>query len=206
MLELEAKGLPCGEPKPSVFIREIEKRIQLFESDGREIDCIVKDDTIGETLVQAANSNRETLAEKYYRLNREWEANEMKNRSDFVQQIKNYRGTPPALIEAQKHSKEIDKILFTFCNRNNKGIKYEKKGMIKKAIEQYEENVEDGYWGIHPYERLVIIYRRLKLYDDEIRIINEAIKAFSKHGYYREVDEFKKRLVKAETLKIRKSP
>ena len=75
---------------------------------------------------------------------------------------------------------------------------------VKKAIEQYEANVEDDDWGIHPYKRLVIIYRRLKLYDDEIRIINAAIKAFSKHGYYREVDAFKKRLVKAETLKERK--
>ena len=201
LLELEEKGLPCGEPKPSVFIREIEKRIKLFEGDERETDCIVQDDTIGETLVRADHSNRETLAEKYNRLNREWEAKEMKNREDFVQQIKNYHGTPPALIEAQKHSKETDKILSTFCNRNNKGIEYEKKGMIKKAIEQYEKNVEDGYWGSHPYERLAIIYRRLKLYDDEIRIINAAIKAFTKHGYYREVDVFKIRLSKLKNKK-----
>jgi len=62
--------------------------------------------------------------------------------------------------------------------RNNKGIKYEKKGKIDEAIELYEMNVKDEFDGTHPYDRLSIIYRKRKQYDDEIRVLRKKLTIF----------------------------
>lgn len=45
----------------------------------------------------------------------------------------------------------------------------------------YEANLEENFEGNHPYDRLAIIYRRKKLYDDEKRVLKKAIKVFEEH-------------------------
>jgi hypothetical protein len=44
--------------------------------------------------------------------------------------------------------------------RNSRGIAMEDAGDWKAAIKLYEANVRDGFDGSHPYERLMIIYKR----------------------------------------------
>lgn len=60
---------------------------------------------------------------------------------------------------------------------NNKGITLEKAGKIQEAIKIYEQNISYGDCrATHSYERLMVLYRRLKDYNNEKRIIELAIK------------------------------
>lgn len=71
---------------------------------------------------------------------------------------------------------------------------YEKNGNVDMAIITYEENIESDYSANHAFERLMILYRRNKDYQNEIRVINRALEVFPK--YY----EYKERLRKATDL------
>ena len=64
--------------------------------------------------------------------------------------------------------------------RNLKAKKLEKSGQVKKAIDLYEKNVSEGFYGNFPYDRLAIIYSKNGLIDDEIRILTKAISVFQK--------------------------
>lgn len=88
-------------------------------------------------------------------------------------------------------------------DNNLRGMGFEKQKNIEAAIRLYEYNIEHGFNGSHPYERLVIIYRRMKDYDNEIRIIKSALRLYSNHAIAREW--YEKRLNKAEKLKLRES-
>ena len=47
------------------------------------------------------------------------------------------------------------------------------------AIKLYEKNITENFDGSHPYNRLAIIYRKQKDYQNEIRVLNKAINVFS---------------------------
>ncbi|BAX80981.1 hypothetical protein [Labilibaculum antarcticum] len=51
----------------------------------------------------------------------------------------------------------------------------EKRNDVKSAIEAYEKMLVEEYEGREPYERLIILYRKLKWKDEEIRVIQHAI-------------------------------
>ncbi|NFE02460.1 DUF4236 domain-containing protein [Clostridium botulinum] len=96
--------------------------------------------------------------------------------------------------------------------RNIKGKEFEKQKDIESAIALYELNVKDEFEGTHPYDRLAILYRKQKKYDDEIRIINKAIEVFNtlylnceseikKKGLKKTIDKFQYRLKRATELK-----
>lgn len=96
--------------------------------------------------------------------------------------------------------------------RNLKGKEFEKQKDIESAIALYELNVKDEFGGTHPYDRLAILYRKQKKYDDEIRIINKAIEVFNtlylncesetrKEGLKKTIDKFQYRLKRATELK-----
>ncbi|MFC7062746.1 tetratricopeptide repeat protein [Halobacillus seohaensis] len=70
------------------------------------------------------------------------------------------------------------KIPKDIVDRNLKGRELEKEGYVDNAIEFYEKNVEERCEGNHPYDRLAIIYRRRKQYDEEIRVLKRAIDVF----------------------------
>ena len=59
--------------------------------------------------------------------------------------------------------------------RNLKGSEFEKNGNLEKAIELYEENVEEGFKGNHPYDRLATIYKNQNDLENEIRVLEKAI-------------------------------
>ena len=95
-------------------------------------------------------------------------------------------------------------------DRNLKGKEYEQAGKIELAIAKYEANLNEGFEGSHPYNRLAIIYRKNKDYDNEIRVLNSAIDIYtelSKNSQREDVNQkllkFKERLEKAVELKKR---
>lgn len=89
-----------------------------------------------------------------------------------------------ALAEREKLNL-LDQLMFSTARLNNKGIELEKAGDIQSAIKVYEENVklyEDnvdiGFLARHQYDRLIILYHKLKDYENEKRILNKAVVLF----------------------------
>lgn len=66
---------------------------------------------------------------------------------------------------------------------NNTGMFLEKEGRIDEAIDVYEKNISGNcYPATHSFDRLMILYRKRKDYDNEIRVIQKAIKIFTKEN------------------------
>ncbi|WP_199559929.1 hypothetical protein [Enterococcus sp. CR-Ec1] len=97
--------------------------------------------------------------------------------------------------------------LFEKSVENNlTGRELEKSGKIDEAIELYERNVSDRFEGNYPYDRLAIIYRKRRDYDNEIRVLRTAVEVFENNQSMRKdispkIDRFKKRLDTANKLK-----
>ncbi|HHX59314.1 MAG TPA: tetratricopeptide repeat protein [Epulopiscium sp.] len=62
--------------------------------------------------------------------------------------------------------------------RNLQAIEYEKNGNIEKAIELYEQNVDENFDGTHPYERLSELYLSSGQNEDLIRVLEKALMVF----------------------------
>ena len=67
------------------------------------------------------------------------------------------------------------RISAVMLERNQKGIELEKNKKIDEAIRLYEQNVADCCGGNHPYDRLVMIYKKRKQHNDAIRICRSFI-------------------------------
>jgi tetratricopeptide (TPR) repeat protein len=57
----------------------------------------------------------------------------------------------------------------------------ESEGKPEEAAKLYEFAIEEEYADEFPYDRLMIIYRKLKQYKDELRIIEKGIRLFEQH-------------------------
>lgn len=98
--------------------------------------------------------------------------------------------------------KDYNKKLAKTAQLNNKGKEYEKAGKIKQAISTYEKNIELGYPASHAFSRLMVIYRKSKDFDNEIRIIEKAIDVFGIDTRYdADVLKWLERLKKVEQLR-----
>lgn len=62
------------------------------------------------------------------------------------------------------------------------GIDLEKEGMIDEAISVYEKSIMPKLPTKHPYQRLAILYRKRKDYENEIRVLKIAIDVFMKEN------------------------
>ena len=115
-------------------------------------------------------------------------------------------------IQKMKEKYEKDNYIISLqANLNMEGIEFEKRGELEKAINNYEENIKQNFEGNHPYDRLAIIYRKRKDYENEIRILKHAVHVFEnivnvKRGdRIPKLNKFKERLIKAEQLKNKNS-
>lgn len=91
---------------------------------------------------------------------------------------------------------------------NLKALELEKQEDVDTAITLYEKNVSHRFDGNCPYDRLAIIYRKKKDYDNEIRVLETAIDVFthdvpaSRSDRSIKLTRFKERLTKATKLKM----
>jgi tetratricopeptide (TPR) repeat protein len=89
--------------------------------------------------------------------------------------------------------------------KNNVARLAEQDGDLNRAVKLYEQNIKKDYADEFAFERLMIIYRKQKEYNNELRVINRGIKVFQqtmeehlKHSVARHVDGKKlERLSKA---------
>ena len=82
-----------------------------------------------------------------------------------------------AIAESKRH-KELEKKLKRTAELNNIGRAAEKEGRIDDAIKAYEDNIAIGYKATHAYDRLIVLYGRLKRNDDLKRVILRKIEIF----------------------------
>lgn len=113
--------------------------------------------------------------------------------------------------EYRKELEQIQKKSKISYEYNQLAMKLEKEGDIDGAIENYEKCIELKFEGNHPYDRLAILYRKIKDYDNEIRVLNQAIelfefleKATSRMDVLPKLEKFKTRLNRANELKNKK--
>lgn len=59
--------------------------------------------------------------------------------------------------------------------RNLDGMELEAAGHVDRAIELYEQNVDEGFAGDWPYGRLVSLYERRAAYSEAERVLKRAI-------------------------------
>jgi tetratricopeptide (TPR) repeat protein len=116
--------------------------------------------------------------------------------------------TPKETIQEKSENQESDNYFSNQVDRNLKGKEYEKKGEIEFAIREYEENLKEKFGGSHPYNRLAIIYRKNKDYDNEIRVLNSAIEIYTERSESSprayvdpKLNKFRERLKKALEFK-----
>lgn len=62
-----------------------------------------------------------------------------------------------------------------FVGRNVRAYRHEQHGEFEKAEALYRENIEKGETTSHCYERLAIMYRKQKRYDDEVAILEKHL-------------------------------
>lgn len=67
-----------------------------------------------------------------------------------------------------------EQLLAETSNLNSKGIALEKEGKIDEAIAVYEQCATLGYRASHCYERLRILYKKRKDYDNMARIMRRC--------------------------------
>lgn len=97
--------------------------------------------------------------------------------------------TPPEYVEmdVERYERDLrisnerlerDKQLVETARLNNLGIELEKEGKIDEAIETYEKNISLGYKATHSFDRLRILYRKRKDYENMIRVIKREGEVF----------------------------
>lgn len=91
-----------------------------------------------------------------------------------------------------------------------KARELDRSGSLKEAIYMYEQLVKEGCGNAQLYLRLAVIYRGLKQYDDEIRVMEKALQVWRDFDWGDLVNkgepmmaQFTKRLEKAKVLKTR---
>ena len=73
------------------------------------------------------------------------------------------------------------KIVRSMKETIRKAKETETNGDPEQAAELYEQVIKDEHADEFPYDRLMVIYRKLKRYKDELRVINSGIKSFENH-------------------------
>jgi tetratricopeptide (TPR) repeat protein len=72
-----------------------------------------------------------------------------------------------------------DELAKRTADRNAEGREAEAQDDVDAAIKLYEQNIKEGYADPFAFDRLMILYRKLKRYKDELRVINRGIKVFT---------------------------
>lgn len=106
---------------------------------------------------------------------------------------------PAKKILSLEHKLELainkQKSLIKCIERNNRGTQLEKSGNISEAIKVYEENIKPRcYPATHSFDRLLVLYRYIRDYQNELRVCKRAVKIFPS------IDKYAARLEKIQLL------
>lgn len=93
---------------------------------------------------------------------------------DFYTKVEHGQRNIYPLSESRKLVAILDKIK----EKIEKGAEYERNGRLDLAAKIYEELVANHVYNTKPYERLVMIYKRAKLFDDSLSILQASIEFF----------------------------
>jgi len=99
------------------------------------------------------------------------------------------------LLQIEKETEILEQQ--AMAKRIQDGQDLEKRGLIKEAIAAYEKLIAKMVDTPFTYRRLAILYRKLKSFDDEIRVLREALRNIPKSNR-KHYDWFKARLLKIE--------
>lgn len=106
-----------------------------------------------------------------------------KNMTELALKIKELDNNVFEEIEINDKTEEKNTTDLESCSRLIKlGVDLEKEGMIEEAIKAYEKAIIPKLPAKHPYERLAVLYRKKKDYENEIRVIKIAIDVFMKEN------------------------
>jgi hypothetical protein len=72
-----------------------------------------------------------------------------------------------------------DELAKRTADRNEAGREAEAQDNAEAAIKLYEENIKEGYPDPFAFDRLMVLYRKLKRYKDELRVIKRGIRVFT---------------------------
>ena len=92
----------------------------------------------------------------------------------------------------------------TVVDHNLQGLALEHDGDVRAAVGAFESSISgDSYAGSGPYERLAIIYRRNRMYGDEVRVLRELVTWLERRAEAKKLHRFRDRLEKAEALRVK---
>ena len=100
-----------------------------------------------------------------------------------IDRYKDGEGKKYIVVNKKKWQKAIDEMAERLAREqglalcaalNNEGIELEKKGKEEEAIKVYERNISLRMPATHSYDRLLVIYRKRKDYDNELRVAKLA--------------------------------
>lgn len=95
------------------------------------------------------------------------------------------RGVYSKILAEHEAYQKKNEALENCAALNNEGIAYEKSGDIDAAIRVYEANIALGYPAHHAFRRLMVLYRKQKDYENEIRVIHLAEEVLGGDWSYR---------------------
>lgn len=115
-----------------------------------------------------------------------------------------YNETLKKLQEYKLWNTELSEVSYY----QNLGMDYERKNDLENAVKSYEKAITLGEESprikinnyLHSVERLAIVYRKLKRYDDEVRVILIGLKYQDVNPSDNYYVRLRKRLAKAESL------
>jgi len=103
------------------------------------------------------------------------------------------------------------KLTVFHLNNVQLGSEEEAKGNVQQAARYYEAAIKDERPDEVPFNRLMVIYRKLKQYKDELRVINQGIRKFedfyrkqSSPGKGKKLSQLSDAFMKSSGLKDRK--
>jgi tetratricopeptide (TPR) repeat protein len=108
------------------------------------------------------------------------------------------------LMEQHERISAQEKMLASIMvDRNLIGQELEAANREDEAIELYEANVQDEFAGSHPYRRLAIIYRKRKQFDEEVRVLRQALTTAGHTMNPNKLEWFKNRQARALELQTK---
>jgi hypothetical protein len=101
-----------------------------------------------------------------------------------------------SILQKRAEMKKVDAQFTKTAELNNQGIAFEKNGDTDSAIKVYEENIALGLESTHPFDRLMILYRKRNDSNNEIRVIRRALDVFKNERYSNTTYDYNLRLKK----------